>query len=162
MFIILKPDYFLFSSKVHYCRKTQIEFYRFNTFKPTWTYTDTPFETKEKMSENVTSSIDWMRTIVESNILSKLLFENILKYKIFVAESEIIENVEKKNLIYLTFRHVVFIFFQHLQHSFVFQHLLHNYRTFNTYCQGNNERKLNCSCVYSAYILKSVLSERNL
>ena len=28
--------------------------------------------------------------------------------------------------------------------------------------QGYNERKVNCSCVYSAYILKPVLSGRNL
>ena len=36
MFIILKPDYFLLSSKVHfYCRKTQIGVIRINTFKPT-------------------------------------------------------------------------------------------------------------------------------
>ena len=27
---------------------------------------------------------------------------------------------------------------------------------------GNNARKVNCSCVYSAYILKPVLSGRNL
>ena len=28
--------------------------------------------------------------------------------------------------------------------------------------QGYNARKVNCSCVYSAYILKPVLSGRNL
>ena len=28
--------------------------------------------------------------------------------------------------------------------------------------QGNNARKVNCGCVYSAYILKPVLSGRNL
>ena len=28
--------------------------------------------------------------------------------------------------------------------------------------QGYNARKVNCSCVYSAYILKPVLSRRNL
>ena len=31
-----------------------------------------------------------------------------------------------------------------------------------SYHQGYNARKVNCSCVYSAYILKPVLSGRNL
>ena len=29
-------------------------------------------------------------------------------------------------------------------------------------CQGYNASKVNCSCVYSAYILKPLLSGRNL
>ena len=32
----------------------------------------------------------------------------------------------------------------------------------NSSAQGTNARKVNCGCVYSAYILKPVLSGRNL
>ena len=34
--------------------------------------------------------------------------------------------------------------------------------TLHTLHQGYNARKVNCSCVYSAFILKPVLSGRNL
>ena len=42
-----------------------------------------------------------------------------------------------------------------------------NYNTYTTPCipslvQGYNARKVNCSCVNSAYILKPVISGRNL